>query len=141
MTALRAIRRPPRAVLLTLSLGLVVGAIVIGLVGMHTLSIDAPHHAPAAAVAAEHHPGPPEGIQVVSPAPDECASTGCQPVHAIGLAMCVLALLVLSLVVGVAPPRSGRWMMITLATRSLEPRLRAVDPDPPSLVALSISRT
>jgi hypothetical protein len=141
MTAIRDIPRPPRAVLLTLSLGLIVGAIVIGLVGMHTLSIDAPHHAPMAAVAADLHAGQPEGIQVASPAPDECATTGCQPAHALGLAMCVLALLVLTLVVGAAQPRTGRWMTTLLTLRSPEPERRAVDPHPPSLIALSISRT
>jgi hypothetical protein len=138
MTAIRTIRRPPRAVLLTLSLGLVVGAIVLGLVGMHTLSVDAPHHAPAAVVS-EHHLA--EGMQSTSPASDECTPTGCQPAHAMGLAFCVLALLVLSLLIGAAPPRTGRWMMIPLTLRSLEPNLRAVAPDPPSLIALSISRT
>jgi len=138
MTAIRAIRRPPRAVLLTLSLGLVVGAIVIGLVGMHTFSVDAPHHAPVAAVA-EHHPA--EEIPSTAPAPDECGPTGCQPMHAMGLAMCILALLVLSLITGAAPPRTGRWMLTLPMLRSLEPKRRAVAPHPPSLIALSISRT
>jgi len=136
MAAIRAIRRPPRVVLLTLSLALVVGAIVIGLVGMHTLSVDAPRHAPVAA-ASEHH----LAEEMPSTPPDECGPTGCQPLHAMELAMCVLALLVLSVVTGAAPPRTGRWMMMLLMLRSLEPKLRAVAPHPPSLIALSISRT
>lgn len=138
MTANRAIRRPPRAVRLTLSLALVVGAIVIGLVGMHTLSVDAPHRAPVA-VASEHHLA--QEMPSTPPAQDECGPAGCQPLHAMGLAMCVLALLVLALVTGVAPPRTGRWMVTLPTSRSLEPKVRAVAPDPPSLIALSISRT
>ncbi|MDR7233194.1 DUF6153 family protein [Agrococcus sp. BE272] len=115
------------------SAALIAAALIIGLLGMHTLSGHDSHDpviASAAAPAAEHH----------EEAECECASPS--PEHSMALMACVLALLV-GLVVLHAPRRghlhSAPW---TRAGATLERAPRALPrPRPPSLTLLSISRT
>jgi hypothetical protein len=58
-----------------------------------------------------------------------------------GVMACLLALLVASVLTGAAPP-VGRWMKeLPAAALALVATLRSVAPPPPSLIALSISRT
>jgi hypothetical protein len=128
-----------RTMLLSL-LGVV--AVIVGLMAMHTLSVDAPTHTPAAAVApAEHHTGG-GALTADSPATsDECGPAGCEPMHAMGLMTCVLALLLVSLAFAAAPHISRWFVTLRALNRVLLSALLAAAPTPPSLIELSISRT
>jgi hypothetical protein len=123
---------------LLLRLALVVG-VVAGLLAMHTV-ITGPAHA-ATAVTVEHHAADAGEPMSESPAFDECGSSGCEPLHAMGVMACMLALLVAWVLTGAAPP-AGRWKNdLPAAVLALAQRPRSVGPPPPSLIALSISRT
>lgn len=139
LAASRSTVRPKGAVLRTVLLSLIgVVGVVAGLLSMHTLSVDAPIQTPVAAVApAEHHDA---GVAFERPATsDECGPSGCEPLHVMGLMACVLALLLVSLV---AAPYVSRWYVtLRVFTRLSILAHLAAAPPPPSLVALSISRT
>jgi hypothetical protein len=125
-----------RSILLRLAL---VIAVLAGLLAMHTLVTGPSHAAAATALTMEHHPAEPWGDPERGIDADDCGPE-CVPLHAMGVMACVLALLVgLSLVMA---PRaeSGSWKRPTAAHWLIgEPR--SVVARPPSLVALSISRT
>lgn len=120
-----------------LRFALVVG-ILAGLLAMHTL-VTASSHTPTAAAAVTHHAEPGGGAVTGSPAPDDCAD--CDPGHAMGLMTCVLALLVAWVLASVAPPSGRRLNALPAVALTLVAALRSFAPAPPSLVALSISRT
>lgn len=142
LAAIRSALRPHTAVLRTVLLSLLsVIAMVAGLLAMHTLTVDAPTHPPVAAVAAMEHPDDTARTADAPATSDECQLTNCEPTHAMGLVTCVLALLLVSLILG-AVPHVSRWL-VTLRSlgRVLFSALLAAAPTPPSLTALSISRT
>jgi hypothetical protein len=124
-----------------LRLALVVG-ILAGLLTMHTL-ITASTHTPtaAASIAAPHHAETGGGAVTGSPVSDDCAGSDCDPGHAMGLMSCILALLVAWVLASIAPPSRRRLNALPAAALTLVAALRSVAPPPPSLVALSISRT
>lgn len=123
-----------------LRLALVVG-VLAGLLAMHTVITAPDHPAVAAVVTTEHHAAEVGGALSESPASDDCGVSGCEPVHAMGAMACLLALLVAWVLTGAAPP-AGRWMNeLPAAALALVATLRSVAPPPPSLIALSISRT
>lgn len=127
-----------RSLLLRLAL---VAGVLAGLLAMHTLVTGPAHTAAATAVTTEHHAVEAGAPMSESPASDECASSGCEPLHALGVMACLLALLVAWVLTGAAPP-AGRWMTeSSAAVRALLGSFRSVAPSPPSLIALSISRT
>lgn len=124
----------------------VVLGIVLGLLGMHTLSGDAMGHGPGMSMSAGHasgaSPHDPAGpaSPVSSGAPDT-ADVSEPPLHSAMLMSCVLALL--AALTLIAPPT---------ASVGLRPRLhrmpggrasltRAAPPRPPSHIVLCISRT
>lgn len=125
---------------LLLRLVLVVG-VLAGLLAMHTVLTGAAHPAAAAAVTVEHHAAETGGAPGEAPASDDCGTSGCAPLHAMGVMACLLALLVAWVLTGASPP-AGRWMRdVPTAALALAAALRSVAPPPPSLIALSISRT
>jgi hypothetical protein len=125
---------------LLLRLVLVV-AVLAGLLAMHTVITGAQHTAAVAPAAVEHHPAETAHVLTEPAVPDDCASSGCLPLHAMGIMTCLLALLVAWALSGAAPP-TGRWMReLRAAALALVAASRSVLPPPPSLVALSISRT
>jgi hypothetical protein len=125
---------------LLLRLALVVG-VLAGLLAMHTVITGPAHPAAATAVTIEHHAAETPGVLSESPASDDCASSGCEPSHAMGVMACLLGLLVAWVLTGAAPP-AGRWMKeLPAAALAIVATLRSVAPPPPSLIALSISRT
>jgi hypothetical protein len=124
---------------LLLRLVLVIG-VLAGLLAMHTVITGPAHAAAAAAVTTEHHAAG-AGEPMSESSPDDCGSSGCDPLHAMGAMACLLALLVAWVLTGAAPP-AGRWMKdLPAAAPALVATLRSVAPPPPSLIALSISRT
>ena len=143
LVVIRSALRPQTALRRTLFLSLLgVVAIVVGLLAMHTLSVDSPGHTTVAITPMDHHHpaelSGPEGPQSTS---DDCDSEGCHPVHAMGLMTCVLALLAVTLLFG-AGSGARRWIVaLPSVARSLAWTLRAASPTPPSLIYLSISRT
>ncbi|WP_373298453.1 DUF6153 family protein [Pseudolysinimonas yzui] len=143
LSAIRSVAHPPTAAVRTLLLSLLgVAAVVVGLLAMHTFSLDEPTHTPAAAVSPMEHQA---GETARSPEPpatsSDCGTSGCEPMHAMGFMACLLALLVVSLVFGAAPHIS-RWLAnLRTDGRVLLSALLAAVPAPPSLISLSISRT
>lgn len=143
LAAIRSAVRPQGAVLRTMLLSLLgVVGIIAGLMAMHTLSVDAPAHTPVAAVAPmEHHADDPARTAGMPATSNECGPAGCEPMHAMGLMTCVLALLLVSLAFGAAPHISRWFVNLRTLSRVLLTAFIAAAPTPPSLVALSISRT
>jgi hypothetical protein len=114
-------------------------AVLAGLLAMHTLVAGQPHTAAAAVVTVEHHPAEASGETGAPLDAEECGPE-CLPLHAMGLMACVLALL--AGLVLLAATRAGSWRpRRSPATASFVTALRSIVPQPPSLVALSISRT
>lgn len=135
----RALR--PHALLwrrLLLSL-IAVGAVVGGLLAMHSFSTDA-GHGTTIAVAAEAHHHDDAAAQTV--AHDNCDGA-CEPGHNMAVtAACVLALLVLTILFTVRDVPSRGLMMLAAVVRRAQRYAQTVPwPKPPSLEALSISRT
>lgn len=127
---------PVRSILLRLVL---VIAVLAGLLAMHTLIVEPPHT--TAAVTVQHHSAENGGALSESTVQDDCGSSDCQPLHAMGLMTCLLALLVALVLAGAAPP-AGRWVReLPMAALAFGAALRSVASPPPSLIALSISRT
>lgn len=134
----RALR--PHALLwrrLLLSLA-AVGAILVGLLAMHSFSTDAGHGTTIAVAAeASHHAD--AAAQTV--AHDNCSGS-CEPGHSMAIMACLLALLVLTILFAVRDVPSRGLTMLAAVVRSAQRYAQAVPwPKPPSLVALSISRT
>jgi hypothetical protein len=143
LAAIRSTLRPQTAVLRTVLLSLAsVIAMVAGLLAMHTLNVDASTPTPIAAIAPiEHHAYDAARTVEMPPTSDECGPSGCEPMHAMSLMTCVLALLLISLVFG-ASPHISRWFVnLRILSRALVSTFLAAAPAPPSLIALSISRT
>ena len=114
-----------------------VGAILVGLLAMHSFSAETGHHGTAAVIATEgHHEHAP------APADEDCGG-GCAPGHAMTATACLLALLVLTLLLA-ARDDSIRGGLVRAAAVG-HARWRHAGalrwPKPPSLVALCISRT
>jgi|TARA_B100000519_G_scaffold197767_1_gene206078 hypothetical protein len=112
-------------------------AVIVGLMGMHTISSAHGEPMTSMSAAADH------GHQA-SPADPEasagCSSCGSGGDHDALMMMCVLALLATLLLLVL--PREGRWWLRSalLQLRS-SPRPRPAPSRPPSLLELSISRT
>lgn len=115
-----------------------VGAILVGLLAMHSLSTDAGHHGTTIAVASEAHHEHAESPALV---PDECGGS-CEPGHSTAIVACLLALLALTLLLALREtPTRGVDLQRVAALKSLWKTAAFRWPRPPSLTALSISRT
>lgn len=125
---------------LLLRLALVI-AVVGGLLAMHSLVTETQHTVAAASVTTQHHAADAGGSLGESPDAVGCGSSDCLPLHAVGVLTCLLALLAVWALVGAAMPSGHRIGRVPPMVRILVAALRSVAPRPPSLVALSISRT
>ena len=143
LSTIRSVAHPRNAAVRTVLLSLLgVASVVIGLLAMHTFSLDESTHTPAAAISPMEHQA---GETARSPEPPAisggCDTSACEPTHTMALMTCLLALLFVSLVFGAAPSIS-RWLAnFRTEGRTLLSALRAAVPTPPSLISLSISRT
>jgi hypothetical protein len=140
---LRAALRPQAAVLRRMLLTVAaVAAIIVGILAMHSLSGDSHHTAAPGVVtaSASHHAAP---IAMPGADPSSAETTcdgGCEPDHAMGLAECILALLIV--VIMLMPPGSLQvWARMSLGLIRILPRGALAPRRPPSLHRLSISRT
>lgn len=117
-----------------------VGAILVGLLAMHSFSADTGHHGTTLAVAADAHHEHGADPAVVQ---DDCAGGGCEPGHSMTVAACLLALLVLTLLLALRDvPIRGLLLLAPAARRAQWWSARTLRwPKPPSLLELSISRT
>lgn len=123
-----------------------VPVIVFGLLAMHVLTTLGASPSPDGSMMTSHHMmSETSGAQVTTPpmmnaVPDSCGGT-CGPEHDMISMICVLALLVTMLLLTVQLIRI-RWDELKLWARACSPRPNALPaPRPPSLHALSISRT
>lgn len=143
LSAIRTAARSRTVAVRTVLLSLIgVGAIVVGLLMLHSFSLDESPASPAAAVSPATTPAGETARSAEQPAaPDDCGLSGCDPAHTVGFLACLLAVMVVSLI-PVAAPHMSRWLTNLWAqSPSLLYALRAAVPAPPSLIALSISRT
>jgi hypothetical protein len=143
LIAIRAAVLPQRAAVRMALLSLVGAvAVIAGLLAMHTMSVEPASHASAVASAPTGRHAVDADLADSDPVPaGDCASGDCAPVHASGLSACVLALLVATIIFLAVPLRS-RWLtLIRAQATSLALSVRAIEAPPPSLFALSISRT
>jgi hypothetical protein len=137
----------PAAVRSAVLLLVMVGALVAGLLAMHTIaSAMGGHNDTTAAAMAMPDSGYPAGAMAMpdmtSTGADDCAGM-CDPGHAMATMVCVLALLITILAISALRNRTQRGLL-----RVAEPRFRrivafaaAACAPPPNLDALSISRT
>ena len=141
-----ALLRPPvlRKAMLLLVL---VGALVAGLLAMHIVAsaMGGHNYAPASTMAmqgAVHHAGAIAVPGDESTAVSDCAGS-CDPGHSMVTMVCVLALLITVLVLGALrrPALAGLLRALLLPLRRIVAFAAAAFPLPPSLDALSISRT
>lgn len=142
---LAAIRRgmQPRATLLRTVLLTAVGvaALMFGLLAMHTLNLAGPHHEAAASVSQTDHSMLAAGDDSHESSAAECGEGGCGVVDSMGAMACVLALLVAAIAFA-APAVRTRWMEMLPQLVAAPVRVEVTSPEhPPSLIALSISRT
>jgi hypothetical protein len=128
-------------------LGLV-GAILVGLLAMHTIEVShggAHPEAHASALAATSPLGFVASVAVNDDRDPHCLDCPgvCDPVHAVSSMACTLALLVTAHLVAVSPPR--QWSGDSAAARNFLLKLSAfavlVNPATPDLIRLSINRT
>lgn len=132
----------------TMMLLVLVGALVAGLLAMHTIASamgdhnDAPGSTMAMQGTVDHAdamviPGSGE-----STAASDCAGT-CDPGHSMATMVCVLALLISVLALGALrpPALAGLLKVVLPPLRRIVASAAAAFPLPPSLDALSISRT
>jgi hypothetical protein len=143
LSAIRAAAYPRTAAVRTALLSLLsIAAVVVGLLAMHPFSPDETTHIPAAAVSSMEHQAGAAARSAEPPATSgDCGTSGCEPMHAMGFMICVLALILAS-VAFAAAPYVTRWLArLRSGGRVLHSALRAALPVPPSLIALSISRT
>jgi hypothetical protein len=124
-----------------------VGALVAGLLAMHTIaSAMGGHNDSPASTMAMQATGNHADVTVVpggeSTAVSDCAGT-CDPGHSMATMVCVLALLISVLALGaLRPPALASLLRVMLAPlRRIVASAAAAFPLPPSLDALSISRT
>lgn len=116
-----------------------VAAVVGGMLAMHSFSTDAGHGTTIAVAAAEAHHH--EDSAASSIAREDCGGS-CEPGHSMAVTACLLALLVLTILFAVRDVPGRGLMMLAAVVRSAQRYARAVPwPKPPSLEALSISRT
>ena len=117
-----------------------VGALVLGVVGMHHLVIAACHHlgvSHSSSAVVDHHAGHSMPMELpVAPAPEDPAPAG-----ALGAAAMCLA--VLLLVILVFAPRAWAHLRRCESRRTMRPILASLREvaRPPDLLVLSISRT
>ena len=116
-----------------------VGAILVGLLAMHSFSADAGHHGTTLAVATEAHH---EHDAAPAVAHDDCGGS-CGPGHSMTVTACLLALLVLALLLTARDVPMRGLLLLAKPERQVQWwHVRAVRwPKPPSLLELSISRT
>lgn len=130
-----------RTVLLSL---LAVAALIVGLIAMHSLNLDSSHYAAEVASPSGAHHAPASSttdpVSLASPAL-ECGGAGCDPGHAMTFMACILALLVASIAFGVASNGLLGYGSPRRLLQLLLIHLQSAIPPPPSLHALSISRT
>jgi hypothetical protein len=129
----------PTAFLRVLLLSSAAGAVIVGLLAMHTIAAPGANSDPAhAAMVVEGHDSP---MIAGKPMVDGCDGM-CDPAHDIGTMACILALLVTVLVFG-ASHRSSRLSFLhargSPVAGSWRPSPRSLPP--PDLTILSISRT
>jgi hypothetical protein len=117
------------------------GAVIIGLLAMHTISPTSGHHAPAhTAMTADS--APPSTADAATPG-DDCDGL-CPPPHSMTTMACVLALLATVIVlIGAAnrSPISIRFHAIAVSAVRARVLLSFRSLPPPDLHLLSISRT
>ncbi|HEV7949488.1 MAG TPA: DUF6153 family protein [Glaciihabitans sp.] len=123
----------------TLVLLAAVGAIIAGILAMHTLASSPAHADPTHAVIAdEAHPEP---VAVTVATPQICDAL-CGPEHSMDVMGCILALLSGVFLAGIAVRRNGGHFSAairTLSTTATRPTFFC-GPAPPDLHVLSISR-
>jgi hypothetical protein len=124
-------------------------AILGGLLAMHSFSTHTDHGSAVAAADGGHSHGATDphvaGLHEAgshAAAADECADGLCTPGHSSELTACLLALLVATIILAVrsVPGRALLLLIVALASARLQMSV-ARPARPPSLVALSISRT
>ena len=114
---------------------------MVGLLAMHSLNLEhtSSESTVASATASAHHAGMATGDNLVGTA-DDCAGP-CAPEHSMTAMVCILALLVSLLLIGAIRVVAG-WKPFWRWVASITERVAALPlPAPPSLHALSISRT
>lgn len=116
-------------------------AIIVGLLAMHTLSVDSPSHHPVAdAAEMGHHLVPTDSAPVVQTASDSCASD-CEPMRAMALMACLLVLMTIAIIALAVSPAARWFASLTRVRPQPAVRISTGPPSPPSLEELSISRT
>ena len=131
----------------TMLLLVLVGALVAGLLAMHTIaSANGGHNAAPDSTMAMQATGNHADVTVApggeSIAVSDCAGT-CDPGHSMATMVCVLALLISVLALGALrpPALAGLLRAMLPPLRRIVASAAAAFPLPPSLDALSISRT
>lgn len=116
-----------------------VGALLVGLLAMHSFSADTGHHGTAVVAVTEAHHEHDVAPAVVQ---DDCGGS-CEPGHSMTVTACLLALLVLTMLLSARDlPIRGLMLLATSARHAQWWHVRAVRwPKRPSLLELSISRT
>ena len=118
-------------------------AIVGGLLAMHSFSTHTDHRASVAAAEGAHQHGATHVDDASSnTAHQECSEGSCEPAHSAAATACLLALLTATIILAIrdVPSRTLQLLIVALARVRLE-MSDAKPARPPSLVALSISRT
>ena len=137
----------PGALRKTILLLVVVGALVAGLLAMHTVASSMAGHNDTS-VSAMAMPGPTHHADAIT-APDrgsvqltDCVGV-CDPGHAMATTVCVLALLITALMLAAQrPPAESYLLRVTMPiVRRFVASAAAAFAPPPSLDALSIGRT
>jgi hypothetical protein len=140
LVKLRALIAGPSAWARVLLLSAFAGALIVGLLAMHTIASTGTHAEPLAHTAMVLETG--DSGMGASPAADDCAGT-CAPAHDTSAMACILALLVGILVIGASRRVwAGPFSMpsrIRDAASGTRPTTRSLPP--PDLDILSISRT
>ncbi|MBG6106648.1 DUF6153 family protein [Frigoribacterium sp. CG_9.8] len=124
-----------------------VGALVAGLLGMHTIASAMGGHneVSSSAMTMQHAPHPAGGMPIgdlISTGADDCAGS-CDPGHAMATVVCVLALLITILAIGALRNSTQRGLLRVAMPllRSAVAFAAAAWAPPPNLDALSICRT
>ena len=139
----------------SLALLIAVSAIVAGILGMHVLMAGSgiasnAHAAQSMSVGgdshiteltANGHDGAATFAGSVSSGAADCLAGSCDPVHDVMAMICLLALLVTALLLAPAIGRSRTTLFQDIVARAREFVSRVAPRSPPSLYALSISRT
>ncbi|TQL47428.1 hypothetical protein FB562_0488 [Homoserinimonas aerilata] len=138
--------RPRRSLWRTLVFSLAaIGAILVGLVAMHSLNIEGGHSGHAAsspvAASADHHAdaGAADAAAVDPLASPAGCDSDCE--HSMTVMACILALMVTLIVLGASRATSISAGILRLLSPVLELKATLAPAVPPSLHVLSISRT